>query len=494
MSRVAASLLLLLLGAGAVVRAADENEGDPELAGRLARLVAEEKWSEALRTADETLAHTPDSLLAWQYRAYALHRLGRSEDAKSAYEKTLELDPKNWWACINLAELLASRGKVKAALPVAERAVALMPRSVDVRTRVSRIHREAGDYETALAEAVDALSAGVDPKWCHAELGYLYWVLGNTEKSRDHWLLAKKEGADREKCLHGLRLVEWDRPRGSTRVREEVSRRRIGYGDEWTFDVEGVTVYTRVGPRLPREIEKLIGELRKEQAAILGLRTDETWTVHLHLSRTLEEHERHRQARYPDGYSGKAFVVPRWNGRRGFPRGPGPRHELDVYIAWALPGLEKSLAHELAHALVRVRIPRASWPPVWLDEGIATFLELTPDERGRLGIGRVRGDLLRTLRAAREAGTLLPLASLLAAERPAFTGRLARVRYARSWALVHYLLEGDLSGSKRRWNEYLDRWNSRGRPAPGEFLKAVYGLDLPELEKRLAEHIAELGG
>jgi len=492
--RLAILPFVLLLSA---VAGAEDADSDAELIARLRAHVEAAEWREALETADRAIADRPESVVAWQYRAYALHRLGRGEEAGTAYEKTVALDPRNWWAHLNLAELRASQGRTEAAVAAAERAVALNPRSVDVRTRVSRIHREAGDFETALSAARLALDAGVDPTWSHAELGYLYWVLGHLEKSREHWRTARESGAPIEDCRHGLRLVEWDRPRGSSRERAEVASRRRGFGEEWVFDVEGIEVHTRVGPRLPREIEKLIGELKKDQAKVLGLNGDESFAVYLHLSRTIEEHEVHRRREFPEGYSERAFVVPRWRrggGRPGFGRrrDPPPRHELDVYLAWSVPGLERSLAHELAHAMVRLRMPRASWPPVWLDEGIATYLELTPDERGRLEVGRVREDLLATLRQAKEDGNLLPLRALCGAERPAFTGSLARVRYAQSWALVHFLLEGRKSGGARRWKEFLDRWNAPGRPGPGEYLEKVYGGTLEEIEKALAEHLKGL--
>jgi len=139
--------------------------------------------------------------------------------------------------------------------------------------------------------------------------------------------------------------------------------------------------------------------------------------------------------------------------------------------------------------MVRLRMPRATWPPIWLDEGIATYLEVTRNERGRLEIGRVREDLLATLRKAKEDGTLAPLRELCNAERPAFTGRYARVRYAQSWALVHWLVAGQKTGGKKRWQAYLDRWNAPGRRRPAEFLEVVYGISASEIEKAVAAHI-----
>ncbi len=37
-------------------------------------------------------------------------------------------------------------------------------------------------------------------------------------------------------------------------------------------------------------------------------------------------------------------------------------------------GLQRSLSHELAHAMLHVRVPNCRDLPVWFDEGVATYL------------------------------------------------------------------------------------------------------------------------
>jgi len=109
---------------------------------------------------------------------------------------------------------------------------------------------------------------------------------------------------------------------------------------------------------------------------------------------------------------------------------------VDAGVAVAL---ETSLAHEVAHALVRTTIPR---PPYWLDEGLAEFYETIEIRGSTLKIGIPIQEHVYNLRKK----TWWPFEELLALpgdtpwnEVPARRGPPV----SESWALVHYLLLGN---------------------------------------------------
>ena len=160
---------------------------------------------------------------------------------------------------------------------------------------------------------------------------------------------------------------------------------------------------------------------------------------------------------------------------------------LQMVAAWSEPGLLRSLSHELAHALVRLRASRASDIPPWLDEGLATYLELAPDETGRLRPGTVRTDMLEVVCGACVAEDVTGWEAMLAMSRSAFSGPFARRRYAEAWSMVHFLLEGPRTGGRTRLLAYLDSLGSAGGGFGG-----FYGRDLPAIHEAWVDHVMSL--
>ena len=156
----------------------------------------------------------------------------------------------------------------------------------------------------------------------------------------------------------------------------------------------------------------------------------------------------------------------------------------------ATDGLASTFSHELVHVMLWLRCPSARELPVWLDEGLATYLELAPDERGRLATGTVRKDLLETLSAAEKEGTTYPIRTLLGATRRGFVGENARAHYAQAWALASFIMNGRSRTTKLR--KYLDAVNSPRTPTPIATFQSIYAKDLEKFDAAWRRHIEKL--
>jgi Flp pilus assembly protein TadD len=93
----------------------------------VAYLVAEGKYSEALRAADAALTANPKEPLFHELRAPALRAAGEADLARLALESALALEPKRASAIAGLAALAAARGERAAAIALYDRAIRADP-------------------------------------------------------------------------------------------------------------------------------------------------------------------------------------------------------------------------------------------------------------------------------------------------------------------------------------------------------------------------------
>lgn len=112
------------------------------------------------------------------------------------------------------------------------------------------------------------------------------------------------------------------------------------------------------------------------------------------------------------------------------------------------------LLHEIAHHFVKMRLGRKV--PLWLNEGIATYLGWSAMDEDHLVIGEIPVIHFKILKEMSRDQTLIPLDeffSMSAAEfyDPAFS----RQHYSQAWGFVFYMLHGNLIGN-RSFREKLD--------------------------------------
>jgi Flp pilus assembly protein TadD len=112
---------------------------------------------EIVRRCAETLRREPCNAKALLAMGVALHALGRAADAKSAFARAIELEPRSLVGWSNLAATLSDLGENDAALAAAERAIAL-DRSVAASQLILgdalRLKQRLNEATTAYREAV----------------------------------------------------------------------------------------------------------------------------------------------------------------------------------------------------------------------------------------------------------------------------------------------------------------------------------------------------
>jgi hypothetical protein len=147
----------------------------------------------------------------------------------------------------------------------------------------------------------------------------------------------------------------------------------------------------------------------------------------------------------------------------------GGTDELKIFT-WKGDHLGTDLRHELTHALLRSVLKDV---PLWLDEGLAGYFELPPQQDG------VNPQHLDTLRR----GPFQP--DLARLERLKDVAEMQKPEYREAWAWVHLMLHSG-PGAKRVLHDHLQAL--RADPNPGPLLPKLKEV-VPEPEQALADHL-----
>ncbi|MBX9624961.1 MAG: DUF1570 domain-containing protein, partial [Gemmataceae bacterium] len=187
-----------------------------------------------------------------------------------------------------------------------------------------------------------------------------------------------------------------------------------------------------------------------------------TRVIQVFLFDTRERYERYLAVQY------KGNLTPRPAYFVADPRVGGP-DELKVFT-WMGDRLRADLRHELTHALLHGVLKDV---PLWLDEGLAGYFELPPDQAG------VNPQHLDHLRRGPFQPNLARLEGL------EDVPDMQRPEYREAWAWVHLLLRGDPAGGAVL-RDYLQALRTTKKPGPlSPRLREVY----PDPEQALADHL-----
>ena len=203
-----------------------------------------------------------------------------------------------------------------------------------------------------------------------------------------------------------------------------------------------------------RGYEVLLGDLaglQEDLVRVLGVPAAEE-RIELYLFRSESGYRRYLETYFPGVPYRRALYV-----KRG---GPG------VVLAFDSAELAVDLRHECTHALLHAVLPMV---PLWLDEGLAEFFEVSPSRRayGNPHLSRVRWNARFGVKTA--VGRL---------ERKGSVADMRGSDYRDAWAWVHFMLYG----------------SSEGHAELVLFLRDISaGIPPGSLEARLSERIPGLG-
>jgi Flp pilus assembly protein TadD len=157
------------------------------------------------------------------------------------------------------------------------------------------------------------------------------------------------------------------------------------------------------------------------------------------------------------------------------------------YIAISLESGERdrygTAFHEYVHLHLRDNVPGA---PLWLNEGLAEFYSSILFAGGEALLGAAIPAYVQLLRSQE----MLPLSTLfsIGTNSPHYNERdKSGVFYGESWALVHYLMQGDGGRHQEQFKRFL-QMVSRGDNADKTF-EDVFGMSLVVAEKELREYV-----
>jgi hypothetical protein len=194
-----------------------------------------------------------------------------------------------------------------------------------------------------------------------------------------------------------------------------------------------------------------------------------TAEVRVYLFETRERYEAYMKGQYPDLPDRRAFFVAQ-------PRSLGGAEDLLVYTYWG-KRIRQDLRHELTHALLHSVVRDV---PIWLDEGLAEYFELPPEQRG-INHGHV--EILR--RGLLSGAYKLELARL---ERLKQVDEMNPAEYREAWAWVHLMLNSRPE-AKTVLLSYLQQLRGSRHPGMlGPKLERVFS----DPEKTLADHLGKL--
>ena len=209
-----------------------------------------------------------------------------------------------------------------------------------------------------------------------------------------------------------------------------------------------------------QEIDSLIQQLSAlqqdvQRAVGIGPPNEE---IHLFLFQKRSTYEKYVSQYFPDVPNRRALFIKQ--------RGPG------MVFAFRSSELAVDLRHECTHALLHARLAMV---PLWLDEGIAEYFEVAPDQRafGSPHLSPIQWKL--------RFGQMPSIERL---ERLADLSQMGRAEYRDAWAWTHFLLHGPESARNELVHFLRD---IQMRNPPGQLSRRLQGK-VPQLSDSFRQH------
>ncbi len=206
-------------------------------------------------------------------------------------------------------------------------------------------------------------------------------------------------------------------------------------------------------PSLLAELE----QLQRDVTRTLGI-VESREPVHLHLFARKSTYQSYLQAYFPNLPYRRAMFIKA--------RGPG------MVFAYRSGDFEVDVRHESTHALLHASLPMV---PLWLDEGLAEYFEVPPDERA------FDSPHLLGVKWSARLGIIPQMERL---EKIRELAEMDSAEYRHAWAWVHFMLHGPPEARDELVRYLAD---IQAHAPPGRLSERLRRR-LPDLDQRLAEH------
>ncbi|MEP6703856.1 MAG: tetratricopeptide repeat protein [Acidobacteriota bacterium] len=154
-------------------------------------------WTGAEEQFQKGIALNPNYPLLHHWRSLNLMAMGRSDEARSAMQRSLELDPLLIIANVNLGRIDYYQGRYDEAIKQYERALDLDDNFMRTHLRLSMAYVQQGRYQEALSASQKARAIAGDTPQISAQIAYILAVSGKKAEART--ALAKlKEQSSRQ--------------------------------------------------------------------------------------------------------------------------------------------------------------------------------------------------------------------------------------------------------------------------------------------------------
>ena len=234
-----------------------------------------------------------------------------------------------------------------------------------------------------------------------------------------------------------------------------------GLPAKYTLENEHLVVQSDVKLTRNHELLRDLDRLREEILSTLDLPAQKQPVV-VYLFADEARYAHYLQTRYPRLPPRRAYFV-------------GTSKELAVYTYWG-ERIQEDLRHEFTHGVLHATLKDV---PLWLDEGLAEYFEVTSQPTG------MNREYAMNLAAEIATGWKPDLDRLESLEA---VDQMHKPDYQESWAWVHFLLQHS-EDSRAVLTSYLHEL--RTNPQPG-LLSSRLRTVIPTADRRFLSHAGEL--
>ncbi len=209
-----------------------------------------------------------------------------------------------------------------------------------------------------------------------------------------------------------------------------------------------------------REHDNLITEmaaLQRDLLRTLGI-GESSEKIHLFLFSRKTTYQAYLRQYFPSVPYRRALFIKR--------RGPG------MVFAYINPDFEVDVRHESTHALLHADLTHV---PLWLDEGLAEYFEVPPDDRG------FDNPHLPALKRELFFGIVPNIEKL---ENVETLEKMGATQYRQSWSWVHFMLHGPPEAHDELVRYFDDIKNA----VPSGKLSERLRRRIPDLDDQFAQH------